>query len=230
VIRYDQRDTGRSTTYPAGQASYSVADLQADAVGVLDVLGLRAAHLAGMSLGGTIALRIGLDQPERVETLTLFSTSPGGPGLPPMSDQLGAYFETAPWPPDWSDPVAVVGYLVDAERAFAAPRHFDEAAARARAERTVERAVDIAAGLTNWTRLGGGEPVRPRLGEVAAPALVVHGTADPLYPFGHAETLAGELPVARLLPLDGVGHQPPPPPVWPGVIAAVLRHTSGDRP
>lgn len=227
VVRYDQRDTGCSTSYPTGTAAYSIADLHTDAAGVLDVLDLRSAHLVGMSLGGAIAMRVALDHPERVETLTLISTSPSGPGLPPMSDELQAYFDTDPWPPDWSDRAAIVEYLVGVERAFEAPRYFDEARVRGLAERVVDRTPNIAAGMTNWSRIDMGEPIRPRLGEIQAPALVIHGTADPVYPYGHAETLAGELPDAQLLPLDGVGHQMPPPQVWPTLIAALLRHTSG---
>jgi pimeloyl-ACP methyl ester carboxylesterase len=56
---------------------------------------------------------------------------------------------------------------------------------------------------------------------------VIHGTADPLFPYGHAEALARGIPGAELLPLEGVGHQVPPRPWWPSVIAAMLRHTSG---
>jgi pimeloyl-ACP methyl ester carboxylesterase len=227
VVRYDQRDTGRSTTDPAGEAAYTIRELVADAAGVLDVLGLRTAHLIGISLGAMIALWLALDHPERVESLALLSTSPGGAGLPPMSDKLQACFDTEPWPPDWSDRAAVVEYIVGVERAFEAPRFFDEVRVRQLAERLVDRAVDIAAGITNWTRMQTVEPIRARLGEVRVPALVIHGTADPVYPFGHAETLARELPNAQLLPLEGFGHQMPPPQLWSTVVAALLRHTSG---
>lgn len=227
VVRYDQRDTGRSTTYPMGAADYTIADLATDAVGVLDVLGVRSAHLVGMSLGALVALWVALGHPERVESLALLSTSPGGPDLPPMSEDLQAYFDAEPWPPDWSDRAAIVEYLVGVERAFEAPRYFDEKRVRRLAEGLVDRADDIAAGMTNWSGIDVGEPIRARLGEVRAPALVIHGTADPVYPFGHAEAMARELPDAQLLALDGVGHQMPPPAVWPTVAAALLRHTSG---
>jgi pimeloyl-ACP methyl ester carboxylesterase/SAM-dependent methyltransferase len=227
VVRYDQRDTGRSTSYPMGAASYTMADLAADAAGVLDAVGVRSAHLVGMSLGADVALRVALDHPDRVDSLALLSASPGGPGLPPISDDLKAYFDKEPWPPDWSDRAAIVEYIVGIERAFEAPEYFDEIGVRRFAERLVDRADDIAAGMTNWSGIDTGEPIRARLGEVRAPALVIHGTADPVYPFGHAEAMARELPDAQLLPLDGVGHQMPPPEVWPTVAAALLRHTSG---
>jgi pimeloyl-ACP methyl ester carboxylesterase/SAM-dependent methyltransferase len=227
VIRYDQRDTGRSTTYQAGRAPYTMADLAADAAGVLDAVGVRSAHLVGMSLGAVVALRVAADRPDRVESLALLSASPGGERLPPMSDDLQAYFDAEPWPPDWSDRAAIIEYIVGVERAFEAPEYFDETRVRRLAERLIDRADDIGAGMTNWSAIDTGEPIRARLGEVRAPALVIHGTADPVYPFGHAEAMAGELPDARLVPLDGVGHQMPPPEVWPTVVAALLRHTSG---
>jgi pimeloyl-ACP methyl ester carboxylesterase len=71
VVRYDHRDTGRSTSYPAGAPPYTGHDLTADAVGLLDVLGRPRAHLVGMSAGGGIAQEIAVDHPDRVASLTL---------------------------------------------------------------------------------------------------------------------------------------------------------------
>jgi len=233
VIRYDSRDTGQSVTYPAGDPRYTVTDLAADAVGVLDALGLRSAHLAGISMGGALAQRVAVDHPDRVDSLVLIATSPAGPGgpnnpdLPPMSEQLQAYFAAPAAPPDWSDRAGVVDCLVDSQRRFAAAQYFDEADIRRLAERIVDRSTDMAASLTNHWLMDGGGPVRPRLAEVSAPTLVIHGTADPLFPYGHAEALAREIPHAGLLPLPGVGHQMPPRAVWDTVIPAILRHTSG---
>jgi pimeloyl-ACP methyl ester carboxylesterase/SAM-dependent methyltransferase len=233
VIRYDNRDTGRSVTYAAGAPQYTGMDLVADAVGVLDALGIRRAHLVGISMGGALAQRVAIDHPDRVDSLALISTSralpgdPDTPDLPPMSDELRTYFAAPPPTPDWSDRAAVVDYIVEGERTFAAPEHFDEARTRALAERIVDRTTDMAASMTNHWILDEGERARARLGDVAAPTLVIHGTADPMFPIGHAEALAREIPRAELLPLDGVGHQMPPRAVWPTVIPALLRHTSG---
>lgn len=77
VIRYDHRDTGRSTSFPAGRPPYSGVDLAHDALGVLDVLDVRRAHLVGLSMGGALAQRIAVERPHRVLSLTLMSTSPG---------------------------------------------------------------------------------------------------------------------------------------------------------
>src|SRR5687767_14332895 len=107
VIRYDHRDTGRSTCYPPGEPGYSGDDLAADALAILDRLGVERAHLAGISMGGGIVQRIAIEHPERVSGVTLMSTSPagtGGPELPPASEAMQAVFGgEQPAEPDWSD-------------------------------------------------------------------------------------------------------------------------------
>jgi len=228
VIRYDHRDTGRSASYPAGAPGYTGADLAADAVGVLDVFGRRSAQLAGMSMGGALAQRVALAHPDRVDSLVLISTSPAVPvraELPPMSEDLRAYFAAQVPLPDWAERPAVIDYLVGYERRLEAAEYFDEARVRALVARIVDRTRDMAASVTNHALAGEGEPVRGRLADIAAPTLVIHGTADPLFPYGHAEALAREIPRAELLPLAGVGHQMPPRPCWTAVIAAMRRQT-----
>lgn len=234
VIRYDGRDTGRSVTYPAGAPAYSGQDLASDALGVLDALGVARAHLVGISMGGALAQVVAAEQPERVASLVLMSTTaihPGGPGEPPlpgMSAELRAAFAAAK-PPDWSDRTAVVTRIVETERAYEGPRYFDEAAVRALAELIVDRSIDMAASMTNPMLIAGrddSEPSPDRLSGVTAPTLVVHGTVDPLFPYAHAEALARRIPGAALLPLADVGHQVPPPPLWPTIIPALLQHTA----
>jgi pimeloyl-ACP methyl ester carboxylesterase len=228
VIRYDLRDTGQSVSYEPGEPQYGGPDLVRDAVGVLDVLRVARAHVVGISMGGGIAQHLALDDADRVASLTLISTSPGGPDLPPMSDELRARFEEPLPEPDWSDRQAVVDYIVEDLRPYAGTLPFDEEEMRALAGRVVDRTINIASSMKNHWILEGGEPVRSRLGEIAAPTLVLHGTEDPLFPYGHAEALAAEIPGARLLPLEGVGHELPPRPVWDQVVAAIRNHT-GER-
>jgi pimeloyl-ACP methyl ester carboxylesterase len=226
VIRYDLRDTGQSVSYERGAPQYGGPDLVTDAVGLLDALRLARAHVVGMSMGGGIAQRLALHHADRVASLTLIATSPGGADLPPMSDELRAWFEEPPPEPDWSDRQAVVDYIVEDLRQHAGTLPFDEEEMRAFAGRIVDRTVNIASSMKNHYLLEGDEPVGPRLGELTAPTLVLHGTEDPLFPYGHAEALAAEIPGARLLPLEGMGHELPPRPIWDQVVAAILDHTA----
>jgi pimeloyl-ACP methyl ester carboxylesterase len=231
TIRYDHRDTGRSVSYPPGQPGYTGADLVADAVGLIDVLAGGRAHVAGLSMGGGIAQYLAAEHPDRVATLTLMSTSPvgqRGPGndLPPAADRLTATFADPAPDPDWTDRDAVVEYLVAGERPYAGPDSFDAGYVREVARRVVDRTVNLESGAKNhWLVVGSGEDSSPRLDQVRAPTLVIHGAEDPLFPPGHALALTSEIPGAQLLMLDGVGHQAPPPSTWDVVVPTILRHT-----
>jgi pimeloyl-ACP methyl ester carboxylesterase len=233
VIRYDNRDTGRSVAYAPGEPGYDGLDLVADAIGLLDTLGLARAHLVGISMGGGIAQRAALDHPDRVATLTLFSTTaigpdrPGSPDLPPMSDELRASFADPPPDPDWSDRAAVIDYMVDGMHPFAGPRTYADAHLRELAGRIFDRTANLASSMTNHWVLDEGEPVRRPVSDVAAPTLVMHGSADPLFPYGHGVALADQIPGARLIALDQIGHELPPP-AWDVAAAEILRHTTRD--
>jgi pimeloyl-ACP methyl ester carboxylesterase len=228
VVRYDHRDTGQSVTYPPGKPGYTGDDLIADAVGVLDALGLASAHVVGMSMGGALAQLVALDHPDRVATLTLISTSPGGPSesdLPGMTE-AGRAGLAAAGKPDWADRERLLDHLVALNRAVASPTAaFDDAGARAHWERVLERTRDIRSTLTNHDLLEGGGPWRDRLPGLRAPTLVIHGTDDPMFPLEHGAALAREIPDARLLTLDGAGHELPPR-VWDVVVPAILEHTT----
>jgi pimeloyl-ACP methyl ester carboxylesterase len=225
VIRFDQRDTGRSVTYEVGHPGYTNADLVADAAGVLDAFELSAAGVVGVSAGGALAQLIALDFQERVRSLVLISTSLAVSSerrLPPPSEEFTGI--AAGLKVDWSDPEAVVEYLVEYSRVLAGPqRPFDEAALRELARRDVGRARDFAAASNHELLLDGQRPHKP-LASISAPTLVIHGTADPLFPTEHGEALAEEIPGARLLRLDGAGHGLDRAD-WDVVVDAILAHT-----
>ncbi|MEJ7816451.1 MAG: alpha/beta hydrolase [Rubrobacter sp.] len=227
VIRYDHRDTGRSVSYEPGAPQYTLRDLVADAVGLLDAFDLSSAHLVGRSMGGGIAMLAALDYPDRVASLTLVGTSPGGSDLPPMSEEFLAYISGAK--PEWSDREAVIDHVTSLLRVFSGGSgHFDEAAMRDLVGRDVDRTVNIASSQTNHFVIDVGELGRDRLGEINAPTLVVHGAEDPVFPLGHALALEKGIPAARLLALEQTGHELPRA-VWDVVVPAILGHTSGGR-
>jgi pimeloyl-ACP methyl ester carboxylesterase len=235
VVRFDLRDTGRSTASPAGKPDYTGADLTGDVVALIDVLGLAPAHLVGLSMGGGIAQDIAIGRPELVATLTVMSTTPVGagdpdrPDLPSPEPRIAASFATPAPEPDWADRAAAIDHIVAGLPAFAGGYGVDEPRARATVARMYDRTVDIAASQTNHWILDGGGSVGGRLRQVTAPTLVLHGTDDPLFPIGHGEAIAREIPGATLLPLPKVGHEFPPEPVWDVVVDAILRHTAGAR-
>jgi pimeloyl-ACP methyl ester carboxylesterase len=228
VIRYDHRDTGGSTTYPPGRPGYTGDDLVADPLAILDHLGVERAHVVGLSMGGAIAQRIAVEYPERVRSLTLMSTSPAGSGggeLPPMSDELRTVFTADARPdPDWADRDATIAYLLEEERPYAGARGLDERALRALLGRVYDRSPGLAS-ANNHFLVEGSEMPRARLGEIAAPTLVIHGTDDPLFPPAHGEALAREIPGARLLLVDGLGHELPPW-AWDEVLPALIAVTA----
>jgi pimeloyl-ACP methyl ester carboxylesterase len=220
VVRYDHRDTGRSTSYPPGEPAYSYTDLALDALSILDALGIERAHLVCQSMFGGVGLVAGVDHPDRVASLTFVSTSTGDPGLPPPTGFAGT-----PTDPDPDDRDSVVDYVVGWARwgAGGSP-YFDEPATRALVERDVARARSYASTLANHDAVASEEPARGRFDDIAAPSLVVHGDLDPLLPLPHGEALRDAIPGAELLVLEGAGHDLPRP-LWDVFVPALLEHT-----
>lgn len=230
VVRYDNRDTGRSTSYPPEAPGYTGADQIADAVAVLDALKIDRGHVVGLSMGGGIAQRMALEHRDRLATLTLISTSPIDPGiedLPGMTQELQATFAEQSPEPDWRDRDAVIDHIVEGERPYAGPGNFDEPRLRAIAGRVFDRTNDIAASMTNHFVLDQDGPTDPRLSRLEGlPTLVLHGTADPMFPLAHGRALADAIPGARLVELDDVGHQLPPPHTWERLVDTLIEHTA----
>jgi pimeloyl-ACP methyl ester carboxylesterase len=225
VIRYDHRDTGRSSSFTAGAPPYSQVDLTDDALGLLDALELPPAHIVGLSMGGGIAQRIAVEHPDRLATLTLMSTTAA------RMEHADGERDAEPAPSadenetDWSDRKAAVDRLVTDVRRLGGPFTADEPQLRRLVERVFDRTADMAASQLNHWLAGSGAPIRDRLATITAPTLVLHGTQDPVFPMADAETLVREIPGARLVTLDGVGHEYPPAALWNVVVAELLRHT-----
>jgi len=192
VASFDNRGIGESDVTPG---PYTVAQLAADAVAVLDDAGLERAHVVGASLGGMVAQQVAIGHPERVEKLVLLCTTPGGADGYPMPEQTVRLFAEAPsLPPERAlrrfveNSLSVGGELVDTlyERRLANP--LDMAGWQAQA----------AAGAA-WDADG-------RLAGIAAPTLVLHGTADNVLDYRNSELLAERIPDARLRLFAGAGH------------------------
>ncbi|NQX29000.1 alpha/beta hydrolase [Microbacteriaceae bacterium VKM Ac-2854] len=256
VLRYDLRDTGQSTTRPAGAADYTGDDLVADLAALIERTGIAPAVVVGISLGGGLAQQLAIARPRLVRSLVLMSTSPGGPGsegqgsegqgsdgqgydeLPPMSPELAAAFEQDPNDTDPSDPDpndtdasrrdAAFRRILAEERLFGGTIPIDESRIRRISDRIIDRSIDLEAGSNHWS-IASASGTREQLRDISAPTLVIHGAEDPLFPPGHGEALAREIPGASLLIVPGLGHQFPPPPIWPIIVPAILDHLDDAR-
>ncbi|RZQ66056.1 alpha/beta fold hydrolase [Amycolatopsis suaedae] len=225
VIRYDQRDSGRSVSYPAGSPGYVFRDLVDDALGVLDEFGIRRAHIVGLSMGAGIAQVLAALHAERVETVTMIASSTSEPGLPGFEPRIQELFGNPPPEPDWTDRDATIEYLVAQERPFAGSLGYDEQAGREMAGRVYDRTADVAASVGNHFAIkpDPSDP-EPDLSGIRVPTLVLHGTDDPLFPLPHGVALAEAIPGARLVTLDRVGHEFPRA-AWEAALPVLLDHT-----
>jgi pimeloyl-ACP methyl ester carboxylesterase len=213
VIRFDHRDTGRSSVVDFDAHPYTIADLGRDCLAVLDGYGLQSAHVAGTSLGGMIAQWLGMHVPGRVRSLTMISSSPvrawaralaGEPAdldrLPPPSPAYLAH-QAAGLPPGVESDVALF-------RVYNGPvRPFDEPSVRAMLELALSRATDPAAAANHERAAWRPESdLLAPLWSITAPTSVVHGDQDPVHPLGHGEALAAAIPGAVLHVVPGMGH------------------------
>ncbi|RUW59260.1 alpha/beta hydrolase [Mesorhizobium sp. M7A.F.Ca.US.008.03.1.1] len=225
VIRYDNRDTGRSTKYPPGAPPYTFDDMADDAMHVLDDHGISKAHVVGMSMGGMIAQLVALKHPSRVISLTVISSSPVGIDTSDLPGTTEAYMEQSAEGAkvDWSDRGQVVDFMVRDARAIASTAHpFDEARMRAFVEQDYDRSGGLLS-ATNHFVLNGGDAWKGRLHEIAAPLLVIHGTADPIFPVEHGEALAEAVTGAKIIRIEGGGHELHPED-WDVIVAGIVAH------
>ena len=222
VVRYDNRDTGRSTRIRArvtrgqlvrafggrkAKAPYTISDLAADAVALMDHLGVDAAHVAGISMGGMIAQTVAIEHPRRVRSLTSIMSTTGRrtvgwqdprliPSLiAPRKPGRESYVETSV--AFWAV-IGSPGWPADPERLTR------------RAGETFDRGYS-ASGMMRHMMAVLKQPDRtPRLRSLRVPALVVHGTADKMVHVSGGRSTAAAIPGAELLLVEGMGHDLPP--------------------
>ena len=230
VIRFDNRDVGHSTKIAAPvpdvrramlglhvDAPYLLGDMADDAAGLLDHLGIQAAHIVGASMGGMIGQTLAIKHPERVLSLTSIMSTTGQRNVGrPKLRVWSVLVRRAPRQKQGFVDHFVRVFKMIGSRGFA----FDEARIRELASATYERDHDaagtgrqLAAILASGDRTAG-------LRSVRVPTTVIHGRDDPLVPFRGGRATAEAIPDARLIAIPGMGHDLPRE-VWPQVVDAV---------
>src|ERR1700744_5768641 len=238
VIRFDNRDIGKSSKLAGGKrltpvemlklrflkipvaAPYKLSDMAQDAIGLMDALKIKSAHLVGASMGGMIAQEIAITFPERVRSLTSIMSTTGNPKVPPPTREASAML-MAPPTTTKEEYLARFAQTWKILRVGSFPE--DEALDRSRAERTYERGLNPAGVARQLRAILASASRKERLHSVKAPTLVIHGTVDPLVrPEGGKDT-AASIPGAKLLMIDGMGHALPIP-MWPQIMGAIDQH------
>ena len=189
--------------------------MAADSLGVLDALGLDKVHVVGVSMGGMIAQRLVLGAPPRVRSLTSIMSSSGARGLPQAQRRVTRALLARPA----NNSLQAVGdhyvklFKIIGSPAFPTP----EGDMRERIQHGLERAFNPVGTMRQMLAIVADSDRADALGRITAPTLVLHGKADPLVPYAHGEDTARRIPGARLVGIDGMGHDLPP-----GVVQRLL--------
>lgn len=222
VIRYDNRDVGKSTYFDQagtpnmaemmqkamrGQpvdAPYSLDDMAADGVGLLDALGIKKAHIVGVSMGGMIAQIVAGKHAAKTASLISIMSSSGRPGLPPGKPEAIMALMT---PPPATDRASVVAHNIKSRRVIGSPGYpEDEAILREQVEASYDRAYHPQGMARQFAAIVKSGSRVALLETIHAPSLVIHGIDDPLVPVEAGKDTAATIPGCELQLVPGMGH------------------------
>ena len=225
VIRFDNRDVGLSQRFPefgqpnagevmakmrAGetpQVPYTLTDMAADAVGVLDALGIERAHIVGGSMGGMVVQLAAAEFPDRFVSMTSIFSTTGNPDLPQATDEAMAALLSRP---ENDERETVVAHSMKVRRIIGSPGFpTPEDEARQKAEENFDRAYYPEGTTRQYAAIVADGDRRERLRKIACPVLVLHGTDDPLVRVEGGRDTAASIPGARLVEIEGWGHDMP---------------------
>jgi pimeloyl-ACP methyl ester carboxylesterase len=235
VVRFDNRDCGLSSHFhdagmpnvleamtaalsgAAVSSAYRLSDMAVDAMALLDALGIERAHVVGASMGGMIAQMIAIEYPARVLSLTSIMSTTGNPQVPPAQPQAMAVLLT----PSPSERAAFIDHMANSFRIIGSPGfEFDEVSFRDRIGRAFDRSYDPGGVARQLVAVLADGNRKERLRAVRVPALVIHGKDDPLVPIEGGMDTAEAIPGARLLVIEGMGHDLPRG-TWPRIVDAI---------
>lgn len=208
VIRYDNRDVGKSTFYEPGTTPYDITNLTDDAITILDDYKIDKAHLVGMSLGGLISQIAAIKYPNRIKSLTLMSTGPWGdsdPSIPEMDTRIIEHHGNAETV-DWTNEDSVVNYMVKGFALMSGRKMFDKVRNEKYIRDEFNRANNYIS-MFNHATLQGGEEFWNRINEINQPTLIIHGTDDKIWHFKNSGVLLEKIKNSKLITLEGTGHE-----------------------
>jgi len=233
VLRLDNRDIGLSQHFDhlgapsllweglkfrlgwRIRAPYSLQDMAADALGVLDALQIPRAHVVGVSMGGMVAQRLAVLAPSRVQSLTSIMSSSGARGLPEASPAVTRVLLSRP---SGKGMQAAVEHTVKLLKAIGSPGFpTAESELREKMMAAAQRSFHPQGVVRQMVAIAADNTRAAALAQVKAPTLVVHGRADPLVPMACGEDTARRIPGARFESIEGMGHDLPP-----GVVERLL--------
>lgn len=240
LIRFDNRDTGLSTTfndYPVPdlkrlakakekgetiEIPYSLVDMAKDAVGLLDALGIESAHFLGSSMGGRIGQLIAIHFPHRIITLTCMISTMGASSFPtPDPKALETLFKPSP-----AERSEFIDYYISLCRMLSGSKfRVDESYVRNKAERCFDRAFNAEGEIRQAAALMAAGSNRESLKSLCIPTLIINGSDDPLISVDCTRDMAETIPGAKVMIIDGMGHGvSDTPQVWPQIIEAIVTH------
>lgn len=232
VIRYDNRDVGLSekfgqlgapdviamaTAFASGQkpeAPYSLADMAADGIGLLDALSIDQAHICGASMGGMIVQTMAINAPHRIRSMTSIMSTTGNPDLPPPTDEAMAALLL----PGATEREAAVQRMIKIARAIGSPDYpAPEEELRERAGEAYDRCSYPEGATRHIAAIAAQENRKAALESLRVPALVIHGQADELVTVEGGIDTHEALTGSELMVIEGMGHDLPET-LWPQII------------
>ena len=214
VVRYDNRDVGLSSKFddaPLGEhgEAYTISDMAADGIAVLDAIGVERAHVMGLSMGGMIVQVMAIEYPERLLSMTSVMSRTAEPGY---GDSTPEAFALLTAPPA-TDRESYVASSIAGLHVWGSPEFADETRWRRSAERAFDRSFNPGGTRRQFFAIGAAPPRADRLRQVTTPTLVMHGDRDTLIDISGGRRTAELIPGARFEMIEGMGHDYPPQ-VW----------------
>lgn len=241
VVRFDNRDVGLSSKLedlgtpdldrlgedlaqgrPA-QVPYTLSDMAADTIGLMDALELKRAHVCGLSMGGMIAQQMALEHPRRVTSLISLMSTTSERDLPPSTPEAQkAMMSTPP-----NERQAFIDYRDGLYRTFVDHSSlFDADLQRELSGQAFDRGLYPWGFVRQMAAIKVAQGRRQALKSVQTPTLVIHGTHDAVLPLEHGSDTANAIPNAKLMIVEGMGHCLAFPTLWESLVKAIAEHTA----